>query len=92
MQSKSHTELNQNHTMRTYGLIYPDGRKELASIVLDENDEPRIDTIRPYPCPEDWVDPQIVPLVKLEKPEEGDWQPIVVWFEDRVERQWEPVP
>jgi hypothetical protein len=78
--------------MRTYGLIFADGRKELVSIVLDENDEPRLDTIRPYPTPEDWVDPQIVPLVKLEKPEEGDWQPIVVWFEDRVERQWEPVP
>jgi hypothetical protein len=78
--------------MRTYGLIFADGRKELASIVLDENDEPRIDTIRPYPCPEDWVDPMIVPLVKLEKPEEGDWQPILVWFADRVERQWEPVP
>jgi hypothetical protein len=92
MPSKSHLELNQNHTMRTYGLIFADGRKELASIVLDENDEPRIDTIRPYPCPEDWVDPMIVPLVKLEKPEEGDWQPILVWFADRVERQWEPVP
>jgi hypothetical protein len=78
--------------MRTYGLIFADGRQELCSIVLDENDEPRIDTIRPYPTPEDWVDPMIVPLVKLEKPEEGDWQPIVVWFEDRVERQWEPVP
>ena len=78
--------------MRTYGLIFADGRKELVSIVLDENDEPRLDTIRPYPTPEDWGDPQIVPLVKLEKPEEGDWQPIVVWFEDRVERQWEPVP
>jgi hypothetical protein len=78
--------------MKTYGVIYADNRKELVSIVLDENDEPRMDTLRPYPTPEDWVDPQILPLVKLEKPEEGDWQPIVVWFEDRVERQWEPVP
>lgn len=76
--------------MRTYGVIYPDNRKELVSIVLDENDQPRLDTIRPYPTPENWVDPQIVPLVKLDKPEEGEWEPVVVWFEDRVERQWIP--
>jgi hypothetical protein len=76
--------------MRTYGLIYPDGRQELASIVLDENDEPRIDTIRPYPCPEDWVDPVIIPLIKIARPDEGDWEPNLVWFADRVERQWIP--
>ena len=76
--------------MRTYGLIFADGRQELASIVLDENDEPRIDTIRPYPCPEDWVDPMIVPLVKIDQPEIGDWEPNLVWFADRVERQWIP--
>jgi hypothetical protein len=76
--------------MRTYGLIYLDGRQELSSIVLDENDEPRIDTIRPYPCPENWVDPKIVPLIKIERPEDGDWEPNLVWFADRVERQWIP--
>ncbi|MFZ4542286.1 MAG: hypothetical protein ACOYNL_10945 [Rickettsiales bacterium] len=76
--------------MRTYGLIFADGRKELSSIVLDESDEPRIDTIRPYPCPEDWVDPHIVPLIKVDKPENGDWEPNLVWFADRVERQWIP--
>ncbi len=74
--------------MRTYGVIHPNGTQELVSIVLDENDEPRLDTIRPYPTPEDWVDPQIVPLVKLDKPEEGEWEPHIVWFADRVERQW----
>lgn len=74
--------------MKTYGLIYPDGRQELASIVLDDQGEPRLDTIRPYPCPEDWVDPQIIPLVKLDKPEEGEWTDTLVWFDDRVERQW----
>ena len=30
----------------------------------------------------------VVPLVKLPKPAEGAWEPSVVWFEDRVERQW----
>jgi hypothetical protein len=78
--------------MKTYGLIYPDGRQELASIVLDDQGEPRLDTLRPSPCPEDWVDPQIVPLVKLDKPEEGEWTDTLVWFDDRVERQWVAVP
>jgi hypothetical protein len=29
----------------------------------------------------------VVPLVKIGKPE-GAWEPNVVWFADRVERQW----
>jgi hypothetical protein len=29
----------------------------------------------------------VVPLVKMPKPE-GAWEPNVVWFADRVERQW----
>jgi hypothetical protein len=29
-----------------------------------------------------------VPLVKIPKPEQGAWEPNVVWFDDRVERQW----
>lgn len=75
--------------LKTYGLIFPDGRKELSSVVLDDEGNPRIDTIRPYPVPEDWVDPRLVELVKIEKPETGEWNPVLVWFEDRVERQWE---
>jgi len=37
----------------------------------------------------------VVPLVKIEKPAQGTWEPSVVWFADRVERQWvegAPVP
>jgi hypothetical protein len=49
-----------------------------------------MDTLAPYPTPEDWVEPTIIPLVKIDKPESGEWNPVVVWFEDRVERQWEP--
>lgn len=30
----------------------------------------------------------VVPLVKQTKPSEGAWEPSVVWFDDRVERQW----
>lgn len=30
----------------------------------------------------------VVPLVKIPKPETGAWEPSVVWFNDRVERQW----
>jgi hypothetical protein len=77
--------------MKTYGLIFPDGRKELASVGLDEDGNPRIETIRPYPLPEKWVDPTLVELIKIDKPEEGEWNPVVVWFDDRVERQWEQI-
>ncbi len=75
--------------METYGLIYNDGRRELASLVLDSEGNPRIDTIRPYPLPEDWVDPQLLPVIKIEKPSQGNWNPIVIWLEDSVERRWE---
>jgi hypothetical protein len=30
----------------------------------------------------------VVPLVKIPKPDQGAWEPSVVWFADRVERQW----
>ena len=76
--------------MKTYGVIFADGTKELISIVLDDDGNPRMDTLAPYPTPEDWVEPTIVPLIKIEKPE-GDWEPQVVWFEDRVERQWKEI-
>jgi hypothetical protein len=75
--------------MKTYGVVFADGRKELISIVLDDEGNPRLDTLAPYPTPEDWVEPTIIPLVKIDKPESGEWNPVVVWFEDRVERQWE---
>jgi hypothetical protein len=75
--------------IKTYGLIFVDGTKKLASVGLDEEGNPRIDTIRSYPVPEDWVDPTLVELVKIEKPDGNNWQPVLVWFEDRVERQWE---
>lgn len=76
--------------MITYGAIYQDGRKEIISIVVDENGNPRIDTLAPYPTPDDWVAPTIIPLIKIDKPDTGEWNPVVVWFADRVERQWEP--
>jgi hypothetical protein len=30
----------------------------------------------------------VVPLVKIPKPEQGAWEPNLMWFADRVERQW----
>ena len=30
----------------------------------------------------------VVPLVKIPKPEQGAWEPHLVWFDDRVKRQW----
>ena len=77
--------------IKTYGLIFPNGNKELASVGIDEEGNPRIDTIRPYPVPEDWVDPVLLELVKIEQPDGENWQPVLVWFEDRVERQWKQI-
>lgn len=76
--------------MKTYGVIFADGRKELISIVLDDDGNPRMDTLAPYPKPENWVDPTIVPLVKIDKPGDGYWTEYLVWKKDRVERQWVP--
>ena len=36
----------------------------------------------------DGVQQTVVPLVKIPKPEQGAWEPNVVWFDDRVERRW----
>jgi hypothetical protein len=77
--------------IKTYGLIFPNGNKKLASVGLDEEGNPRIDTIRPYPVPENWIDPTLVELIKIEQPEGDNWKPVLVWFEDRVERQWEQI-
>jgi hypothetical protein len=74
--------------MKTFGLIWPNGAQELGSIVLDEEGNPRMNTLEPNPKPDDWQAPQVLPLVKIEKPAQGAWEPNVVWFEDRVERQW----
>jgi hypothetical protein len=77
--------------IKTYGLIFADGTKILASIPIDDEGNPRIGAIRPHPVPENWVDPTLVELVKIQKPEAGEWQPVLVWFEDRVERQWQQI-
>jgi hypothetical protein len=42
-----------------------------------------------------WPMPTIVPLAKIEKPADTPTHtstPILVWFDDRVERQWQAVP
>jgi len=44
-----------------------------------------------------WEIPHIVPLVKLPQPDDGllpgqKWEPVLVWFEDRVERDWQAAP
>jgi len=78
--------------LKTYGLIFPDGTKYLASVVLDENGNPRIDTIRPYPLPDGWVDPRLVELVKQDPPgSETEWESYLEWFEDRVEVHWKQI-
>jgi len=60
--------------MFTVGLV---PSQQLVSLLTDEEGNCR-------DVPEGQT---VVPLVKIPKPE-GAWEPNVVWFEDRVERQW----
>ena len=60
--------------MFTVGLV---PSQQLVSLLTDDKGNWR-------DVPEDQT---VVPLVKVPKPE-GAWEPNVVWFEDRVQRQW----
>lgn len=76
--------------MKTYGLKE---KQELISIPLDEDNNPRIDTLKPSDAGDDWTPPEIIPLVKLPQPTLNPLteycEPKLVWYEDRVERDWE---
>jgi len=75
--------------LKTYGLIFPNGKKYLSSVVLDDEGNPRIDTIQPYPVPDNWVDPTLVELIKAEPPSpETGWESYLEWFPDKVEVHW----
>ncbi len=78
--------------MKTYGI--PE-TQQIVSIVVDDEGNPRFDTLRPVDAGEDWQPPILIPLVKLPKPEYDQWsqtcEPKLVWFEDRVERDWDVV-
>jgi hypothetical protein len=63
------------NTMFTVGLL---PSQQLVSLLTDDEGNWR-------DVPEGQT---VVPLVKIPKPEQGAWEPNVVWFEDRVERQW----
>lgn len=69
--------MNEPNTMMTFGLL---PAQEIVSIYTDENGN--------------FIDPpdgqlQLIPLVKIPMPETGSWAPVLVWFDDRVERRWE---
>ncbi len=65
----------QPNTMITVGLV---PSQQLVSLLTDDEGNWR-------DVPEGQT---VVPLVKIPKPEQGAWEPNVVWFADRVERQW----
>jgi hypothetical protein len=63
--------------------------QELITLQTDENGTAIFE--RPRDAAEDWQPPAIVPLVKVPLPVVGTTQkaePHLVWFSDRVERQW----
>jgi hypothetical protein len=63
------------NTMYTVGLV---PSQQLVSLLTDDEGN-----WRDVPEGE-----SVVPLVKISKPQQGAWEPNVVWFADRVERQW----
>jgi hypothetical protein len=75
--------------MKTFGLT---DTQELVSIVLDDDGNPRLDTLKPADAGEDWAPPRLVPLVKLLQPAHDEatqtCEPLLVWHDDRVERDW----
>jgi hypothetical protein len=84
--------------MKTYGLKE---KQELISIPLDDDNNPRLDTLKPPNAGDDWIPPEVIPLVKLLQPTLNPLKeyckPKLVWFSDRVERDWEiktipPIP
>ena len=73
--------------MKTFGNITT---KELITLQIDENGSPIFD--RPLGADDSWQPPVVVPLVKLSQPTISETQkaePKIVWFDDRVERQWQ---
>jgi hypothetical protein len=71
--------------MKTFGIK---SEQKLVSVNVNKDGNPVISMLQPNPKPENWVAPELIPLVKIDKPEKGEWEPTLVWFEDRVERQW----
>ena len=65
--------------LQTVGLV---PSQQLVSLLTDDEgnwrDVPEIDGVQQA----------VVPLVKIPKPDQGAWEPSLVWLEDRVERQW----
>ena len=65
--------------LQTVGLV---PSQQLVSLLTDDEgnwrDVPEIDGVQQA----------VVPLVKIPKPDQGAWEPSLVWFDDRVERQW----
>ena len=77
--------------MKTFGLL---ASQTLISLPEDGDGNAITDSLKPHDAGDQWTSPTIVPLVKIDKPTEPDGQkaePKLVWFEDRVERQWELV-
>jgi hypothetical protein len=85
----------QLETQELVSLQLADDDTDPANVIEIGGDRVRIDTIKPRDAAEDWTPPTIVPLVKLPQPEDTLThysEPKLVWFEDRVERDWEILP
>lgn len=77
--------------MKQFGIVET---QTPATFPVDDQGDPIITP--PYPLPEDWRLPTLIPLVKLDQPAHDpatqDCIPTLVWHADRVERDWQIVP
>jgi hypothetical protein len=68
----------------------------LVTVPVDDLGEPDVGSLAPHPRPDDWTAPVVVPLIKLDQPDVNPathrCTPVLVWFPDRVERQWVSTP
>jgi hypothetical protein len=66
--------------------------QQLVTLPVDDSGTPDVDSLAPHPRPDDWIAPVVVPLVKLPKPDDTlthYFEPKLVWYDDRVERDWQ---
>ncbi len=76
--------------MKQFGIIET---QTLGTFPLDDEGNPIVTP--PHPFPDGWQSPTLIPLVKLDPPTFNAAthriEPTLVWYEDRVERDWQAV-
>jgi hypothetical protein len=79
--------------MKTFGLLET---QELVSLLPLDDESYSTSQLKPSAAVDEWAQPTAVPLVKLPQPAfdaaTHKCDSLLVWFKDRVERDWEITP